>query len=84
MTSKRKEFEKKYSGVINSIWEANKDNVSGTGDAADMLISSIRGHKGDTYTDGNKITRPFEIYDGIPEDFDWKAATADYADLVAE
>jgi hypothetical protein len=76
----RKTFEEKYYGVLTSMFVAG-GRVDDTGVCADKLICSIRGHFGETYTDGAG-THVFEQYPGIPEDFNWEEAYEDYKTFV--
>lgn len=76
----RKEFEEKYAPVINGIREATPE-IEDMDEATDKLISSIRGHFGEAYKDGAG-EHAYDIYPGIPEDFDWDQARADYQELT--
>lgn len=75
---KRKEFDAKYDAVIRSVATVNAVDM---GVGSDMLISSIRGYNGETYSDANGVY-PFDTYAGIPEDFNWEEAAEDYKKLV--
>lgn len=77
---KRAEFKEKYNEVIMSIKGASPTPCD-RDEATDKLISSVRGHFGETYTDGSG-THVFDVYPGIPEDFDWDQAYADYKELI--
>lgn len=78
----RKEFIEKHNDAIIGIFEAGgkQDDESV---CCDKLISSIRGHFGETFTDGTG-EHTFETYPGIPENFDWDQAYADYKELIKE
>lgn len=76
----RKEFKEKYAEVIKAIQAATPE-IDDRDEATDKLISSIRGHFGEAYTDGTG-THVFETYPGIPEGFDWDQAYADYKELI--
>ena len=76
----RTEFIKKHNKAIVGIFEAG-GKEDDTSVCADKLISSIRGHFDETFTDGTG-EHTFEEYPGIPDDFDWDAAYADYKELT--
>ncbi|MDD3229759.1 MAG: hypothetical protein PHE09_11140 [Oscillospiraceae bacterium] len=78
MSLVRMGFDKKYEDVIASVATKNEVDMHV---ASDMLISSIRGRNGETYTAPNGELK-FDIYPGIPEDFDWEEATKDYHTLI--
>ena len=75
-------FIKKHNDAIIGIFEAS-GKVDDTSVCRDKLISSVRGHFGETYTDGTG-EHVFEEYPGIPEDFAWDGAYSDYKELVRE
>lgn len=79
---KRNEFIKKHNAAIIGIFEAG-GKVDDESVCCDKLISSVRGHFGETYTDGTG-EHVFEEYPGIPEGFDWDTAYSDYKELVRE
>ncbi|MDD4564758.1 MAG: hypothetical protein PHE79_04705 [Eubacteriales bacterium] len=76
----RNEFKDKYYNVILGIYAAN-GKQDDTSVCTDKLISSIRGHFGESYKDGAG-EHVFEEYPGIPKDFDWDAAYKDYKELI--
>lgn len=66
-------FYEKYKTAVDSICTAEKVDVSV---GCDMLRSSIKGHFGISYnTPGGP--RVFDVYEGVPADFDYNAAIAD-------
>lgn len=77
---KRNEFIEKHNDAIVGIYVAG-DKKDDEGVCCDKLISSIRGHFGETYRDGTG-EHVFDIYPGIPEGFDWDQARADYQELT--
>ena len=79
---KRNEFIEKHNNAIIGIFEAS-GRVDDTSVCCDKLISSVRGHFDETYTDGAG-EHVFEEYPGIPKDFDWDAAYADYKEMIKE
>jgi hypothetical protein len=79
---KRNLFIEKHLDAINGIYEAG-GKQDDTSVCCDKLISSIRGHFGETYKDGTG-EHVFEEYPGIPEDFNWGQAYADYKELIKE
>lgn len=74
----RKDFNKKYDAVIKLVAIENEVDM---GVGSDMLISSIRGNADETYKDATG-THFFEIYSGIPEDFDFDSAYEDYKEMI--
>ena len=66
-------FYEKYKTVVNQICAA--EGVD-TGVGCDMLRSSIKGHFGIQYNTPDGL-KTFDIYKGIPDDFDYNAAIAD-------
>ncbi len=76
----RTEFKSKYTDVIATIGDPERDDPDVR---TDKLVSSIRGYSGEVYIDGAG-EHPFDIYPGIPDDFDWDQAYADYQELIKE
>lgn len=76
----RKEMKEKYAAALASIQAATPE-VEDTDEALDKLISSIKGHFGETYTDSTG-THVYDIYPGIPDGFNWNQAYADYKELI--
>ena len=67
------EFYSKYKNVVDNICKIHNVDIF-TGCA--MLRSTVKGHFGIQYStpDGMKA---FDLYRGIPDDFDYNAAIAD-------
>lgn len=78
----REKIIEKYNDAIIGIYAAG-DKQDDTSVCADKLISSIRGHFGEAYTDGAG-EHVFDVYPGIPEGFDWDGAYEDYKELIKE
>lgn len=70
----RTEFKDKHNDAIMNIKGASPTPCD-RDEATDKLISTIRAKK-----EGGE----FEVYPGIPEDFDFDAAYADYQELTRE
>ncbi|MHC1723032.1 MAG: hypothetical protein AB9836_07520 [Aminipila sp.] len=68
---KQKDFTKKYDEVIREIAIAEECDM---GKAEDMLMYEIRVRLG--------LQKKQDTYKGIPVDFDWGTAEADYKELI--
>lgn len=76
----RGKFETKYIDAVVGIYNAG-GKVDDTSVCVDKLISSVKGHFGETFKDGTG-EHVFDVYEGIPEDFDWDGAYADYQEMI--
>lgn len=78
----KQKFKEKYYYVIAKMYAAGGKTDMDDGITCDKLISSVRGHFGETYKNATGVHK-FDIYPGIPEDFDWEGAYEDYKKLIA-
>jgi len=76
----REKFAEKYDNVIMGIYHEG-GKVDDTSVCVDKLVSSVKGHFGETYTDGAG-THVFETYPGIPTNFDWDGCYEDYKEMT--